>query len=69
MVLPGDRHKEAMTILSGLVVWVGEALNLEMRAATVTMTDVRDAGQGVQVVRYRASQNAMYSMFVGGGSS
>lgn len=69
MALPGSRQEEAVANLSALVVWVGEALNLEMRAAIVPMADVRNAGYDVQVLRYRASVNAVYSMFVGGGSS
>jgi hypothetical protein len=69
MAFPGGRHEEAVATLSALVVWVREALNLEMRTAIVPIADVREFGYDVQVVRYRASQNAIYSMFVGGGSS
>lgn len=69
LALPGNRCREAEKILATLIVWVSEALNLEMRAAIVPMEDVRRVGFDVQVVRYRASANAVYTMFSGGGSS
>ncbi|KQT02835.1 adenylate cyclase [Rhizobium sp. Leaf391] len=68
LALPGDRVSTAQEILATLTVWVSEALQLTLRAAIVPVQDIRDTGLDVLVARHRASENATYAMFSGGGS-
>ncbi len=69
VALPGELDTTAYEILAMLRTWVSEALELELRAAVVPMSDVLAAGFEVRVGRYRASESVSYAMFVGGGTS
>ena len=69
LAFPGAFAAKAHETLSTLRVWVSDALQLDMRAAIVPMTDVKAAACDVRVARFKASSNAIYTMFAGGGSS
>ena len=53
--------------LSATVGWVGAALGLELRSATLTVTRIREAGHDVRVARFKPSPHVTYAMFSGGG--
>ncbi len=65
-VAPADAEK-LRDALASTVGWVGSALGLGLRAATISVAHIRDAGQDVRVARFMASANASYAMFSGGG--
>lgn len=46
-----------------------DAFGLDLRIATVPVTDIRAAGFSVQVARYRVSENYTQAVFSGGGIS
>jgi hypothetical protein len=48
---------------------VATDLDLELRAGSIAVADIRAAGHDVRVARYAASPNAVYAMFSGGGAS
>ncbi len=66
LVRPEDRGT-VEAVLSQTVTWVGEALNLDLRAALIPISAVRAAGRDLRVARYRASVQVDYAMFSGGG--
>nr|WP_299355332.1 DUF3095 domain-containing protein [uncultured Shimia sp.] len=47
--------------------WAREEFDIELRAATTTVAEIRAAGQNVRVARHRASSGVDYGMFSGGG--
>lgn len=65
-VAPSDAAAAA-DALAATVSWVGEALDLPLRGATLPIRAIRDAGRDVRVGRFAASPNASYAMFSGGG--
>ncbi len=63
---PADAATAADT-LAATVAWVGDALDLPMRGATLAVGAAREAGHDVRVARFAASPHASYAMFAGGG--
>ncbi|WP_195162605.1 DUF3095 domain-containing protein [Mesorhizobium sp. NBSH29] len=55
--------------LSAVQTWVGEELDLVLRAAIVPLGDIRAHGLDVRVARFQAADEVFYAMFSGGGSS
>ncbi len=49
--------------------WVGEELELTLRAALVPVAEIHRAGLDVRVARFQVSPGASYAMFSGGGAS
>ena len=66
-VVAASEAGQARDAISRTVRWVAEDLDLEMRAAIVPVSAVRDAGFDVRVARYAPSSAASYAMFTGGG--
>ena len=66
-VVAASEAGAARDAMSRTVRWVAEDLDLEMRAAIVPVSAVRDAGFDVRVARYAPSSAASYAMFTGGG--
>ena len=47
--------------------WAKEETGLEIRAAIIPVSEVRNAGQDLRVARYQAAPSVTYAMFTGGG--
>lgn len=54
-------------MLAATVTWVREALDLDLRAASIPVAAVRENGHDLRIARYAASPNVDYAMFSGGG--
>jgi len=61
-----DRTAEAMAATTR---FVAAELQLELRVGMVAVGAIRAAGHDVRVARYAASEQAVYAMFSGGGTS
>lgn len=61
-----DRMREA---LKDVQVWVKEELGLTLRAAMITMSEVRANGRDVSVAKFSVGPELDYAMFAGGGES
>ena len=69
VALPPSGAAAAALALGRTRRWTHEQLGLDMRAAMVPVTAVREAGQDVRVARFQASEHVTYAMFAGGGAS
>lgn len=61
-----DKSRAAISVIRR---WAEEELGLDMRAAIVPISAVREAGHDVLVARFKVSEHASYAMFAGGGTS
>ena len=69
VAVPPSGAEKARNALSAVQSWVGEELQLTLRAALVPVADVIDAGLEVRVARFQVTPDLSYAMFAGGGSS
>ena len=67
LAVPPDAEPTAAKALADTATWVGETLELGLRAAMVRVSDIREAGGDVRVARFAASAGVSYAMFSGGG--
>jgi hypothetical protein len=64
-----EAAERTRTAMAATVRFVASDLDLELRAGSITVAEIRAAGHDVRVARYAASPNAVYAMFSGGGAS
>ncbi len=64
-----EHRAAADAALAAVRRWAKDEFGLELRAASVPVSDIREAGYDVAVARFSASDNADYAMFSGGGVS
>lgn len=69
VAVPPSGAATATEALAATQRWVSDELDLTMRAAIITVADIREAGQDVRVARFQASEHVTYAMFAGGGAS
>ena len=69
VAIPGSAIEATLQALAAVKTWVGEELQLDLRAAIVPMADIRAQGFDVRVARFQASSEIAYAMFTGGGAS
>jgi hypothetical protein len=69
VAVPPSAIDRTYAALAAVQVWVGEELDLTLRAALVPMADIRKAGHDVLVARFRTAPEVAYAMFAGGGAS
>ncbi|MBP1861395.1 DUF3095 domain-containing protein [Rhizobium herbae] len=69
VAVPPSGVEKARNALSAVQNWVGEELQLTLRAALVPVADVVAAGLEVRVARFQVNPDISYAMFAGGGSS
>ncbi|MGE0004346.1 MAG: DUF3095 domain-containing protein [Parvibaculaceae bacterium] len=69
LAIPPDAAARTRGALAATQVWVREDLGLELRAAVVPMSDIRNHGHDVRVARFQASPHVTYAMFAGGGAN
>ncbi|MCV9961606.1 DUF3095 domain-containing protein [Pararhizobium sp. BT-229] len=69
VAVPPSGVEKARDALSAVQNWVGEELQLTLRAALVPVADVIAAGREVRVARFQVNPDISYAMFAGGGSS
>jgi hypothetical protein len=69
VAVPPSGVEKARDALSAVQNWVGEELQLTLRAALVPVADVIAAGLEVRVARFQVNADVSYAMFAGGGSS
>ncbi|MDA8870448.1 DUF3095 domain-containing protein [Rhizobiaceae bacterium] len=65
--VPPGGEDAARDALAATRRWAESEFGFDLRAAIVPLADIRAAGQDVCVARHRASPNAVYAMFDGGG--
>jgi hypothetical protein len=65
--LPPDRDAALRRTLGVTLGWIGGALDLAMRAATVPVATIRASGFDVRIARFKPSPDVAYAMFSGGG--
>jgi len=67
-VLVSPEHRRTVeAVLAATVTWVGETLDLTLRAGLMPVSAVRAAGHDLRIARYAASPKVDYAMFSGGG--
>ncbi|MCJ2036437.1 DUF3095 domain-containing protein [Methylobacterium sp. J-068] len=67
LLAPPEHRDTVESLLAETVTWVREALGLDLRAALIPVSAVREAGQNLRIARYAASAHVDYAMFSGGG--
>lgn len=67
--VPASVVDTARDALNAVRSWAKDAFDIDLRAALVSASDVRNHGYSLGVARYRVSDNADYAMFHGGGIS
>jgi hypothetical protein len=67
--VPPASVDRARSALAAVQVWVAEEMDLQMRAAIVPISDIRQQDLDVRVARFSASEQVAYAMFAGGGAS
>jgi Protein of unknown function (DUF3095) len=65
--LPASRADLARETLAGVAAWARDEFHLELRAALVSVAEIRSQGHDVRVARFAPSPNVAYAMFSGGG--
>ncbi|WP_171237909.1 DUF3095 domain-containing protein [Ruegeria sp. HKCCA5763] len=65
--VPPSQVEAARDALAALRRWAEEEFSMPLRAAMVSMAEVRAAGRDVRVARYAPSTGVDYAMFSGGG--
>src|SRR5437764_2361199 len=63
----GDDEALARAALAATAAWTRDDLELNLRAALVPVSSVREQGLDVSVARFAPSRNVSYAMFSGGG--
>ncbi|WP_274626766.1 DUF3095 domain-containing protein [Arvimicrobium flavum] len=66
---PSVLREKIRAALSAVQAWVGDELDLRMRAAIIPIDHIRAKGLDVRVARFQASDQVSYAMFAGGGAS
>lgn len=69
VAVPPSGVEKAREALSAVQAWVGEELQLTLRAALVPVANIVAAGLAVRVARFQVAPEVSYAMFAGGGSS
>lgn len=69
LAIPEADLAKTSRALAETQVWVKDDLGLDLRAAIVPMSDIREHGHDVRVARFQASPNVTYAMFAGGGAN
>jgi len=69
LAIPPSAVAKTRQALAETQVWVKEDLGLDLRAAIVPMSDIRQHGHDVRVARFQASPHVAYAMFAGGGAN
>jgi hypothetical protein len=64
-----DAAERTRAAMAATVRFVADDLDLELRAGSITVAEIRAAGHDVRIARYAASPHAVYAMFSGGGAS
>lgn len=65
--VPPGKAETARTTLADLRRWADEEFSMPLRAALVSVADIRKAGKDLRVARYAPSTGVDYAMFSGGG--
>ncbi len=65
--VPAAEERRTRQVLAQLRAWVDAEFGIELRAALLPVTWVRNAGFDIKVARYAASEGVDYAMFSGGG--
>ena len=63
----GDERATAQAALAQTAGWVADVLELDLRAAMVPVSAIREAGNDVRVARFAASPDVTYANFTGHG--
>jgi hypothetical protein len=69
LAIPEEAVSKAREALAGAKVWVKEELDLDLRAAIVSMREIRSHGHDVRVARFQLTPYVSYAMFTGGGGA
>ena len=69
VAIPPSGIDAARKTIAAVRTWSDEEMGLEMRAAIIPLSEIRRAGRDVLIARFKASENASYAMFAGGGAS
>jgi hypothetical protein len=69
IAVPPEAAEAARHGLSAAATWVAEEMGLTMRVAMVPEAAIRAAGFDLRVARMRASDDAAFALFAGGGSA
>ncbi len=69
VAVPGSAMDKTREALASVKTWVGEELELDLRAALAPMSEVRAQGLDVRVARFQVADEVAYAMFAGGGAS
>lgn len=67
LLVPPEHRDTVAAVLAATVTWVREAHALDLRAALLPVSAVRQAGHDLRIARYAASAHVDYAMFSGGG--
>jgi hypothetical protein len=63
----GEDEARARAALAATAAWTRDDLDLELRAALIPVSAVKEQGLAVSVARFAPSSNVSYAMFSGGG--
>ncbi|SDX37022.1 Protein of unknown function [Ruegeria halocynthiae] len=66
-VVPGQDAETARETLASLQNWAESEFAITLRAALVSVVDIRAGGRDLRVARYAPSSGVDYAMFTGGG--
>jgi hypothetical protein len=69
VAVPAAAAETAARALAAAAAWIAADLGLTMRVALVPMAAIRDAGHDLLAARLRASDQASFALFAGGGSA
>ncbi|MGE3832304.1 MAG: DUF3095 domain-containing protein [Parvibaculaceae bacterium] len=69
LAVPSEAVAKTREALSAVKVWVKDELDLDLRAAIVSMRDIRSQGHDVRVARFQVTPELSYAMFTGGGGA
>jgi hypothetical protein len=69
LAVPGSMAEKMRAALADVQVWVKEELDLTLRAAMISMTDLRASRHDVRVAKFAVAPDLSYAMFAGGGMS
>ena len=69
LVVPGEAAEQTRAAMAATANFVRAELGLELRVGMISVEAIRRAGRDMRVARYAASDEAIYAMFSGGGSS
>jgi hypothetical protein len=65
--IPAEQKGLAADALARVAMWAKRDLGLDLRVGILPVTEVRSAGFDVRVAFWKASDNAHFAMFTGGG--